>query len=484
MQGAVVLSSVRMFEPRRWPREAWFPILAGLLCLWFARGHGLLFALAIPPSLLLLAGGGSTLLWPGDQRIPHFMALGGVLGALFGLAGWAWLGVIPGALVVLSSCAAFLAAGATSVRQGPQVAEVPNPEPSLGLAARVALDEAVMATLQAWMRFPSGEDARRVQHEVAQASELFDDRGWLEKPHEYHAQPPPLTSPEVSRGRVRGFDYEQLSFESGYEPHAQEPGRERYLAYTSNRRAHAWVLRHADAERPWLVCIHGFRMGTPRIDLAAFDPREYHEKLGLNVLMPVLPLHGPRKVGLRSGDRFLDGDVLDTIHAEAQAMWDLRRQLSWIRASGAPAIGVLGLSLGGYNAALLASLENDLACAIAGVPLGDMSRIFWHHGPDLHIRHAESLGLGHEDLARVFRPVAPLAMEPRVPHAHRAMFAGVCDRIGPVEMIRDLWEHWERPAIEWYQGGHLTFPSEPRVKALVRRTLREAGLSDPCPGDV
>ena len=45
-------------------------------------------------------------------------------------------------------------------------------------------------------------------------------------------------------------------------------------------------------------------------------------------------------------------------------------------------------------------------------------------------------------------------------------------------MIRDLWQHWERPRIEWYQGGHLSFPSEPRVAALVRETLREAELID------
>jgi hypothetical protein len=467
-----------MFEPRRWPREAWFPIVAGLLCLWSARHANVLFLLSVAPGLLLVAGGGSTLLWPGDQRIPHFTALGAVFGVLFGLLGGAWLGWVPALLVVASSAAAFVAAGATSVSQGAHVADVPLPEPSLRLSARVAVDEAVMASLQAWMRFPSGDDARRVHAEVEQALALFEDRGWLEKPQDYHPQPPRLESPQIERARLRGVDYERVSFTSGYEPHAQEPGRDRYLGFEASRRAHAWVLRHAGVERPWLVCIHGFRMGSPRIDLGAFDPREYHQRLGLNLLVPVLPLHGPRKVGLRSGDRFMDGDVLDTIHAEAQAMWDLRRMLSWIRASGAPSIGVLGLSLGGYNAALIASLESDLACAIAGIPLADMARIFWHHGPELHVRHAESLGLRRDALEAVFRPVSPMAMEPRVPRERRAIFAGVCDRIVPVEMVRDLWDHWERPAIEWYQGGHLSFPSEPGVRALVRRTLREAGLSD------
>ena len=323
-----------MFEQRRWPREAWFPIAAGLLCLWSgARAEPIVFLLAAPPGLLLLAGGGSTLLWPGDHRIPHFTALGGVLGVLFALLAWPWLGLWLGALLLAGSAAAFVAAGASSVHQEPHVEQVPLPEPSLRLFARVALDEAVMASLQAWMRFPGGDEARRVHDEVVEASEIFAANGWLEKPRDYHAQPPELHSPRLVTRNARRIEYEHLSFESEYEPHAREPGRERWLAYAPNRTAHAWVLRHAGAERPWLVCVHGFRMGSPRIDFTAFNPRKFHEGLGLNLLFPVLPLHGPRKVGLRSGDRFMDGNVLDTIHGEAQALWDLRRMLSWMEAN-------------------------------------------------------------------------------------------------------------------------------------------------------
>ena len=52
-------------------------------------------------------------------------------------------------------------------------------------------------------------------------------------------------------------------------------------------------------------------------------------------------LKRPRKsqASDRSGDGFLSGHALDTVHAEAQAMWDIRRLVSWIRAQGAPAVG-------------------------------------------------------------------------------------------------------------------------------------------------
>jgi dienelactone hydrolase len=99
------------------------------------------------------------------------------------------------------------------------------------------------------------------------------------------------------------------------------------------------------------------------------------------VLIPVLPLHGPRRIGRMSGDGFLSGNVLDTIHAEAQAVWDARRLIGWARAEGAPLVGVHGLSLGGYTTALLASLQEGLSCVIAGIPVADLARTFWRHGP-------------------------------------------------------------------------------------------------------
>src|SRR3546814_4593895 len=63
--------------------------------------------------------------------------------------------------------------------------------------------------------------------------------------------------------------------------------------------------------------------------------------------LPVLPLHGPRSTGWRSGDHYLDGDMTDLVYAESQALWDLRRTLAWLRANESGArVGVYGISLG------------------------------------------------------------------------------------------------------------------------------------------
>ncbi len=466
-----------MFDQPRFAGEAWVPIVAGLLWLWYAESFGPMgFLLAVAPGCLLLASGVAGLLWPGDVRIPQFGALGGVLGVLLSLS--AFLAARPGigTALLLLSAASFLAAGAISVRQEPHVEDVPEPEPSLRLAAAVALDDALLATIHVTNPVPGPSARPRILREVTEARERFEERGWLEKPERYHAAPPPLVGPEIRPAESRGIAFEHLSFESAYEPYAEEPGRQRWLSYAANQTAHAWVMRHRDASRPWLVCIHGYQMGWPLIDFGAFPPRWLHEALGLNLLLPVLPLHGLRKMGRRSGDGFLAGDTLDSVHAEAQAMWDVRRLLSWVRAQGARQIGVHGLSLGGYNTALLASLEDGLACAVPGIPAVDFTRLFWRHGPPLQLRHLEKLGIVQDEVSEVMRVVSPLAIAPKLPRERRTLFAAVSDRLVPPDQVRDLWVHWDRPRILWYQGSHLSFRFAPGVKELIESALREAGL--------
>jgi hypothetical protein len=468
-----------LLETVRWPREAWIPLVAGLFWLWRAPEHGFVgFVFSVVPGCLLLGSGVALLLFPGDRRISHFMAAGGVLGVIFALPAFAVVGPGSALLLIAASVAGFVTAGAHSVRLEPPTDGVPEAEPSLWLSAQVAIDEALLATVHTTIPLPGGSEHTRVSRETIEARALFEHSGWLEKPADYHATPPPLETPTLRDRRLRKIHYEHMSFESGYAPHPDEPGRERWLSYAPNRTAHAIVLRHDGEPRPWLVCIHGFQMGWPVIDLAAFPPPWLHERLGLNLLVPTLPLHGKRKIGRRSGDGFISGEILDTVHAEAQAMWDIRRMLTWVRdQEGATGVGVMGYSLGGYNTALLASLDDDLACAIPGIPLTDFTGVFYHHGPTLHLRDAEQSGVEEQRMRDVLSVVSPLVLEPKLPKERRYIFGAIADRLVPPDQVRDLWRHWDRPHIDWYQGGHITFRAHRSVVRLISRGLRESGLA-------
>ncbi|MBW2267769.1 MAG: hypothetical protein JRH16_04260 [Deltaproteobacteria bacterium] len=462
----------------RWPREAWLPLLAGLTWLWSAPGHGFVgFLFSVIPGCLLLGSGVAMLLLSGDRRSAQWAAGGGVLGVLFALPAFLVVGFAAGLLLVLVSAASFVAAGWHSIKLELPHEAVPAPELTVALAAQVAIDEALVAEMVSRTAMPARAAAEDLGRELTRALDLFGARGWLAAPATFHANPPALEAPRIERRNLRSREFEHLSFESGYEPHAEEPGRDRWLGYARNRTAHAWVLRHPGAERPWLMCIHGYVMGWPLVDFAVFQPELFHEQLGLNLILPVLPLHGQRSMGRRSGEGFFGANVMDMLHAEAQAMWDLRRCLSWVRGQGDSRVGVYGLSLGGYNAALLAGLDEQLACVVAGVPVADFARIVHRHGPAISIRTAEGAGLGEERMREVKRVVSPLELAPQVPHAHRHLFAGVADRIVPPDHVRDLWRHWHEPEIVWYQGGHCSFRAHPQVARMLQGALTSAGLT-------
>ncbi len=466
-----------MDQEGRRSHEAWIPMLAGLCWLGIGATTGMLaLVLALVPGVLLVATGAGELLWSEDRRMLQFCALGSAAGVILSLPAILLVGFLPAVVLGLLSAASFLAAGQLSLRGLAPFERVPPVRGGAAMAAKVAADEAILSTMNVTRTLPRGERADRVRVETLQAVELFGARGWLDKPESYHRVPLSLDAPRIRPARSRGIAFEHLSFDSEYEPHAEEPGRDRWLGYTKNRTAHAWVLRHPGAPRPWLVCVHGYQMGSPLVDLGAFDPRLYHRKLGLNMLLPVLPLHGERKMGRRSGDGFLGANALDSVHAEAQAMWDMRRLLSWIRAQDPYGIGVLGLSLGGYNTALLASLDEDLLCAIPGIPATSFEGLLYEHSHETQLRELHDRGLTRELFSQVFRPISPLVLEPKVAPEGRAIFGGVADRLVPPDQVRDLHEHWGSPPIAWYQGGHLTFVREPAVRALIEDTFQRSGL--------
>jgi hypothetical protein len=352
---------------------------------------------------------------------------------------------------------------------------------SVGLAFGVAADEAFLAVAMAPSRFPRRADYARVSAEVAEANHMFSSRGWIARPSSYHRMPPPLASEDVDSSRrwAMGLGYERISYESGFSPRTGEPGAERWMGYEPNRQAVAAIVRRHDDARgpsPWLVCVHGFAMGYPFMDFTGLKTARLHRALGVNIALPVLPLHGPRKVTRVSGEPFLSFDLMNTVHGFAQAIWDIRRLLSWIRAQGATTVGVFGISLGAYVVSLLAGIEGGIDAVVAGIPAVDFPALFHEQSP----AHIRARSIEHNIIGgpadEVFSTVSPLNFAPKVPQGRRFIFAGHGDRLAFPTHARRLWEHWERPPISWYWGSHVGYLWSRQVAGFLEDSLAASGF--------
>lgn len=354
--------------------------------------------------------------------------------------------------------------------------DLPVARPTLALATQAFRDEVVLLGLRGRRPIGGMDVFERINAEVSEAIDFYGSRGFLDEPEKFFAAPPPLTEVTLLPREGRRRSHDRIRWESGYAPLPGEPGAQRWRSYTGNDRAYAILLRHHEP-RPWLVGVHGAEMGRAGLDLWLFRARHLHEKFGLNIVLPVLPMHGPRARGLPKGAAFPGEDALDNVHAGAQGVWDVRRLLSWIRAQEPESpIGLNSISMGGYIAALVASLEDDLTCAILGVPVADVVQLLGRHS-----------GLSRTDPRRqtvvLAEPLgamtSPLSLQPRVPMRGRFIYAGIADRVvHPREQVVRLWEHWGKPEIVWYRGGHTGFFEARPVQRFVEAAIVQSGLLD------
>jgi hypothetical protein len=266
-----------------------------------------------------------------------------------------------------------------------------------------------------------------------------------------------------------------VSFASEWTPPPGLPRADEWLAVEGAGVAHAFVLRHKDP-RPWIVALHGYGTGEP-YDLWWMGSAAAHQQLGVNVMNVILPRHGPRgRVAI--ADRFPGFDPVVNVYGFAQAIWDARRAITWARQQGDTAIGVYGISLGGYVASLLAGVEPAVACVVAGIPVVDFGELIGNHtaryqGAD----HPLVRAVRSDASVSLNRLVSPLAHAPLVPHDRRFMYAAVGDRMATTSQAVALWRHWDAPETLWVQGSHIGAPMARRTRRFVFDAFRSRSIA-------
>ncbi len=167
------------------------------------------------------------------------------------------------------------------------------------------------------------------------------------------------------------------------------------------------------------------------------------------------PLHGRRVAsGEISGHDLLHGDLFTYALGIAQAVRDVRSTLGWLSANYGPT-GYWGISLGGLVGSLLASHDARPAFAVLLQPplrrkrgMGSALTRVWRE------QLVES-GVTDDDINSVFGMLRPGPAP--VCGAERVLIqASRWDTVSAAAEIERVWEEWGRPAISWWDHGHVS----------------------------
>lgn len=250
--------------------------------------------------------------------------------------------------------------------------------------------------------------------------------------------------------------------------------REKYLRSKANRTAYARWYRHANGPRPVAVLLHGYLGGTFAIEERVLPVRRLFDG-GLDVVLTILPLHGPRRSETRGfrPPAFPSSDPRFTIEGFRQLVFDHRALFEYLRHGGAPGIGLMGMSLGGFSAALLSTLEQNLRFSVLFIPLAAIDRFAHDHGRMLG--SAAEQERQRDALRAAQWPISPFARPPLVAAERVAVVAGEADEVTGLVHAEHLAQHFGTH-ISRFAGGHLLHFGRERAFEPVWQMLEHEGF--------
>ncbi|GAB92654.1 alpha/beta hydrolase family protein [Gordonia rhizosphera] len=353
-------------------------------------------------------------------------------------------------------------ASARAAGQGDLAAGLPASTFGPRTVTEAALDEFFIAVNAAVRHMPSTVD---VSASIDRCATVADEIAGLGIAGANVAQP----VPEIVGRRRKVFGatgYHHIDFRADIRLPGSLAELDPYEASTASVR----VLASGTARRPWLIWVHGAAQGRPD-DLYAFRAAHLHRRLGYNVVFPVLPAHGVRR---HRSLAYPGLDPLTNVSVTLRAIAEVRALVSWIATHDPSEISIVGTSLGGPVAAMVAGLEDQIGSVLAVVPMLDMHATLAHHMSRGGSRGAAMAILMRSPAVRAVSSVIdPLGVEPAAVPDRRMVIGALNDRVTSVAAARRLHAHWGG-RVHWYRGSHVGQAFSANVRTVTDRFLRLA----------
>ena len=254
--------------------------------------------------------------------------------------------------------------------------------------------------------------------------------------------------------------------------------RDKYLRVSANQTARARWFRHAGPPRPCVVLIHGYMSGTYALEERLWPVKRLFDS-GFDVVMSVLPFHGLRRSPTRGylPPAFPSSDPRFTIEGFRQVVFDHRALFDYLRQGRVASLGMMGMSLGGYSAALLATLVPNLEFGVLFVPLAAIEEFAHRNGRMVGTEPEQAAQ--RDALRKAQRPVSPFARPSLIPSERMIVVAGEADLVTGVADAQRLAEHFGAK-LSLFRGSHLLHIGREQAFAPVWQLLQQiSGVASP-----
>ena len=298
---------------------------------------------------------------------------------------------------------------------------------------------------------------------------FYSQQRFLDDPDSAFELPPVGHSVVERATRRRSWDPKGATLTSidFYSPfQALDPRfRDEYSALEPNDRVESRAWFHAEGPRPIVILLHGFSAPDYRINKMWFSAQKFYDA-GLDVVFMNLPLHGARmpKSAAYHGTAIIQPSLWRLSEACAQGVMDLRILIDHLLRRGAPKVGVMGYSWGGFHASMLACLEPRTDFIVSVAPVVSIADLVMSWPTRSFFEEAlEEPAMMLRELRKILAPFTPLSHALDIPKERVLLVASGNDGIIPAVHTEALWEHFGRPEVYWSCGGHILYFDKGRV---------------------
>jgi len=192
-------------------------------------------------------------------------------------------------------------------------------------------------------------------------------------------------------------------------------------------------------------------------------------RAGINAFRFELPYHASRRpTDPRGICNFLSGNLLHVANATHQTLGDIRSLALWLRAQGAPAVGLWGTSLGGWLAGLAAAHQPEIDFSVMLTPVVRLERALRELAFCEPIRD-QLHGTQHQ-----FELYNLVCHQPGCGAKNILIVASQLDLFAPTDTIDELERAW-RPEVWRLPHGHISvLLSKPVMRRIVKWVVPKA----------